>query len=55
MKRLSLTVNGQVETVEVDLPRPRRLSIRETPEFAGYTRRIRTVFEATGVLSGEPE
>ncbi len=43
-----------VETVEVDLPRPRRLSIRETPEFANYARRIRTVFEATGVLSEEP-
>jgi NitT/TauT family transport system ATP-binding protein len=43
-----------VETVAVDLPRPRRLSIRETPEFASYARRIRTVFEATGVLSGEP-
>jgi NitT/TauT family transport system ATP-binding protein len=43
-----------VETVEIDLPRPRRLSIRETPEFASFTRRIRTVFEATGVLFGEP-
>ncbi len=36
--------------IPVDLPRPRDLAIRETPEFASYVRQIRTIFEAQGVL-----
>jgi NitT/TauT family transport system ATP-binding protein len=43
---------GRVEEIlPIDLPRPRRLAVRETPEFAAYTRRIRERFEAVGVLS----
>ena len=39
-----------VETVRIDLPRPRHLSIRETPEFARYVARIRELFMALGIL-----
>jgi len=39
-----------VETFDIDLPRPRHLAIRETPEFARYSSAIRTVFERLGVL-----
>ena len=38
-----------VEIIEIDLPRPRRLSIRETPEFGKYAQRIREIFEQLGV------
>jgi NitT/TauT family transport system ATP-binding protein len=41
-----------VDTVTVDLPRPRDLSIRETPEFSQYVARIRRVFESFGMLRG---
>jgi NitT/TauT family transport system ATP-binding protein len=40
-----------VETIDVDLPRPRRLSVRESPEFNGYSQRIRTIFEQLGILN----
>jgi NitT/TauT family transport system ATP-binding protein len=36
--------------IDVDLPRPRRLRMRETPEFAAHVRRIRTLLEDWGVL-----
>jgi NitT/TauT family transport system ATP-binding protein len=39
-----------VETLEIDLPRPRHLSIRETPEFGKYAGEIRRVFSSLGVL-----
>jgi len=39
-----------VEMMEIDLPRPRHLSVRESPEFAAYTRRIRELFQAEGLL-----
>jgi NitT/TauT family transport system ATP-binding protein len=38
------------EIIDIDLPRPRKLSIRETPEFGQYTRRIRTLFEEMGLI-----
>jgi NitT/TauT family transport system ATP-binding protein len=38
------------ERLEVDLPRPRSLSVRESPEFAGYVARIRGLFEGMGLL-----
>lgn len=42
---------GQVaEILNIDLPRPRRLEIRDTPAFSAFTGRIRSVFEKTGVL-----
>jgi NitT/TauT family transport system ATP-binding protein len=41
-----------VDVVNIDLPRPRDLSIRETPEFIRYTQHIRTVFEQMGVYRG---
>jgi NitT/TauT family transport system ATP-binding protein len=36
--------------LSIDLPRPRTLDIRETPEFMRYAARIRERFEAFGVL-----
>jgi NitT/TauT family transport system ATP-binding protein len=42
---------GRIDSiVEVDLPRPRRLAIREDPRFGAYTRRIHARFMAHGVL-----
>ena len=35
----------------IDLPRPRTFDLAEAPEFGGYVRRIREVFESWGVLS----
>ena len=42
---------GRIDTVlDVELPRPRRLAVREDPRFAAYTRRINDRFMAHGVL-----
>jgi len=42
---------GRIDSVvEVELPRPRRLAVRELPAFAGYVRGIRDRFMAQGVL-----
>ena len=43
-----------VEVIDVDLPRPRDFALRETPEFARYTRRARVLFEQMGLLRGDP-
>jgi len=42
-----------VEVIDIDLPRPRPLRIRETPEFGRYTARIRHRFAELGVLKEE--
>lgn len=39
-----------VEVVAIDLPRPRPLSIRETPEFARHVSHIRGLFAALGIV-----
>jgi NitT/TauT family transport system ATP-binding protein len=45
---------GRIEdVVTINLPRPRRLSMRDMPEFAEYTRRITSIFESVGVLREE--
>ncbi len=42
---------GRVDRViDIDLPRPRTLAMRETPEFARYSREILELFLARGVL-----
>jgi len=41
-----------VENVVVDLPRPRTLAMRETPEFSRYVSQIRRIFEGFGILRG---
>lgn len=42
---------GRVDRLlEIDLPRPRTLAMRETPQFAEYTRQILDLFLARGVL-----
>jgi NitT/TauT family transport system ATP-binding protein len=39
------------EIIDVNLPRPRALAIREEPEFTAYVRRIREIFLESGVLT----
>lgn len=42
---------GRIEKIiDVDLPRPRPLSIRETPEFGKYANEIREIFGRLGIL-----
>jgi NitT/TauT family transport system ATP-binding protein len=38
------------EIIEIDLPRPRALATRETPEFAHYSAHVRAIFERLGTL-----
>lgn len=38
------------EIIDIDLPQPRPLAIRETPKFSEYTGRVRAIFEREGVL-----
>jgi NitT/TauT family transport system ATP-binding protein len=42
-----------VKIVRIDLPRPRRLSMRETTEFLGYNQQVASVFRTLGVLRDE--
>jgi NitT/TauT family transport system ATP-binding protein len=42
-----------VEIVDVDFPRPRTLAVRESPQFSAYTRRVRQIFESSGVFQHE--
>lgn len=39
-----------VSIIDIDLPRPRSLSVRETPEFGAYVRQLRHAFAQMGVL-----
>jgi NitT/TauT family transport system ATP-binding protein len=39
-----------VETLTIDLPRPRPLAIRETPEFGKYVAHIRGLFQDMGLI-----
>ncbi|MGA7804897.1 ABC transporter ATP-binding protein [Bradyrhizobium sp.] len=39
-----------VETIAIDLPRPRRLAIRDSAEFAAYVHRIRHHFAELGIV-----
>jgi NitT/TauT family transport system ATP-binding protein len=39
------------EIIDIELPRPRTLAMRETPQFAEYSRRIMEIFLARGVLN----
>jgi NitT/TauT family transport system ATP-binding protein len=42
---------GKVVTdLNIEVSHPRDLSFRETPEFTGYVRQVRQIFEAEGVL-----
>ena len=42
---------GQIiEEVKIDLPTDRKLSLRDTPQFARYTQHLRETFETMGVL-----
>jgi len=39
-----------VEVLDIDLPRPRRLAVRETQAFGAYTGRIRALFRDMGLI-----
>lgn len=39
-----------VEDIKIDLPRPRKLDIRETPEFMAYVHQIMAIFLKMGIL-----
>jgi NitT/TauT family transport system ATP-binding protein len=39
-----------VEVIDIELPRPRRLTMQNTPEFGAYTSAIRKHFGSTGAL-----
>jgi NitT/TauT family transport system ATP-binding protein len=39
-----------VEIIDINLPRPRTLAMRETPEFMAFTRRLRIIFEDLGIF-----
>jgi NitT/TauT family transport system ATP-binding protein len=41
------------EIIEIDIPRPRPLSVRNTPEFGKYAQQIRQLFAALGVVRSE--
>jgi len=42
---------GRIDRIiDIDLPRPRTLAMREAPEFAAYMRQILDLFLARGVL-----
>ena len=42
------------DIIEVDLPRPRRLAVRETARFGAYTGRIRDLFHEMGLINEGP-
>jgi NitT/TauT family transport system ATP-binding protein len=42
------------EIVEIDLPRPRTLALRETADFALYVRQLRSTFERLGIMKRVP-
>jgi NitT/TauT family transport system ATP-binding protein len=44
-----------VKTLMIDLPRPRTLEIRETPEFAIYVKEILGLFEEMGLFPHQEE
>jgi NitT/TauT family transport system ATP-binding protein len=39
-----------VDTIAIDLPRPRLLAVRDSAEFAGYVHRIRHHFAELGIV-----
>src|SRR6185503_10348117 len=45
---MSLSPGRVEDIVSIELPRPRTLAIRETPEFSSYVARIRQLFEGFG-------
>jgi NitT/TauT family transport system ATP-binding protein len=45
---------GRIEQIiDIDLPRPRRLAMREDPKFTSYTRELTQIFKGLGVFREE--
>jgi NitT/TauT family transport system ATP-binding protein len=42
-----------IEIIDIDLPRPRALSVRDSPKFAQYTGHLRDVFLSLGILKNK--
>ncbi|MSP89240.1 MAG: ABC transporter ATP-binding protein [Alphaproteobacteria bacterium] len=43
-----------LDVIEIDLPRPRELNIRETPQFGTYVAHIRELFRQMGMFARSP-
>jgi NitT/TauT family transport system ATP-binding protein len=41
------------EIIDIDIPRPRPLSVRQTPEFGKYTTEIRGLFASLGLMKAQ--
>jgi NitT/TauT family transport system ATP-binding protein len=50
---MSRNPGSVIELIDIDLPRPRKLTLRETPEFARTVARIRDIFMSLGILKDE--
>ena len=45
---------GQIEKIiQVDIERPRRLAVRDTPSFSHYVQQVTDIFKSLGVLKEE--
>ncbi len=44
---------GIQEEIEIDIPRPRSLAVKQTTEFTRYAGRLRRHFESLGVLDDD--
>jgi NitT/TauT family transport system ATP-binding protein len=42
-----------IEDLQIELPRPRSLDVRDTPAFIEYTGHLRARFKALGVFSND--
>ncbi|MGH7087283.1 MAG: ABC transporter ATP-binding protein, partial [Stellaceae bacterium] len=40
------------EVIEIDLARPRRLNVRDSPAFTGVMRQVNQLFQEMGVIRG---
>jgi len=47
---MSNAAGGISDTIVIDLPRPRRLAVRNSAEFAAYVQRIRHHFAELGIV-----
>lgn len=41
--------------IRIEIPRPRKLAVRETPQFVNYTKTIRLLFQEMGFLRDDSE
>ena len=49
---MSRSPGSVADIINIELPRPRPLAVRETPDFSVHVARIRQLFEGMGMLKG---